>query len=61
VVLISLSLNLAIAWVLFLQSNRLVSFLGQGGIRAFSKVISMLLAAIGVRMVLTGILQVLGR
>lgn len=60
IVLISLALNLGVAWLLFLQSNRVVAFLGLGGVRAFSKVISMLLAAIGVRMVLTGIIEVLG-
>ncbi|MEW6034798.1 MAG: MarC family protein [Chloroflexota bacterium] len=59
VVLVSLALNLLAAWLLFLQSNRVVAFLGQGGVRAFSKVMSLLLAAIGVKMVFVGISQVL--
>jgi multiple antibiotic resistance protein len=55
IVLISLATNLVVAWLVFLQSNRLVKFLGQGGVRAFSKVMSLLLAAIGVRMIFVGI------
>ena len=55
VVLLSLAVNLVIAWLVFLQSNRVVAFLGQGGVRAFSKVMSLLLAAIGVRMIFVGI------
>ena len=55
VVLLSLTVNLIIAWLVLLQSNRLVAFVGHGGVRAFSKVMSLLLAAIGVRMIFVGI------
>jgi multiple antibiotic resistance protein len=61
VVLTSLAVNLVVAWMVFLQSNRLVKFLGQGGVRAFSKVMSLLLAAIGVRMIFVGIALVFPR
>lgn len=59
-VLISLALNLFVTWVLFMQSSRLVRFLGRGGVRAFSKVMSLLLAAIGVSMITVGIKAVFG-
>jgi multiple antibiotic resistance protein len=60
IVLVSLALNLLLAWVVFWQGGLLTRFLGKGGLRAFSKVRSLLLAAIGVRMVLEGIVRVLG-
>lgn len=55
VVLLALAVNLLVAWLLFLQSNRVVAFLGRGGVRAVSKVMSLLLAAIGVKMIFIGI------
>ncbi len=60
IVLVSFILNLAIAWLLFAQANRVVAFLGQGGVRAISKVVSLFLAAIAIKMIRQGILQVLG-
>jgi multiple antibiotic resistance protein len=54
-VLISFALNMLIAWVIFLVSNRLSRFLGQGGIKAVSQVFNLLLAAIGVSMILRGL------
>jgi multiple antibiotic resistance protein len=54
-VLISFALNMAIAWVIFLLSNQLSKFLGQGGIKAVSQVFNLLLAAIGVTMILRGL------
>lgn len=60
IVLISFVLNLAIAWLLFAQANRVVAFLGQGGVRATSKVVSLFLAAIAIKMIRQGVLQVLG-
>ncbi|MBI2858799.1 MAG: MarC family protein [Chloroflexi bacterium] len=58
VLLLSLGVNLLVAWVIFLNSHRMVALLGTGGVRAFSKVMSLLLAAIGVRMVFVGISQI---
>jgi len=60
IVLVSFMLNLAIAWLLFAQANRVVAFLGQGGVRATSKIVSLFLAAIAIKMIRQGILQVLG-
>jgi multiple antibiotic resistance protein len=54
-VLISFALNMVIAWVIFILSNRLARFLGQGGIKAVSQVFNLLLAAIGVSMALRGL------
>jgi multiple antibiotic resistance protein len=60
IVVISFIVNLAIGWALFTQANRVVRFLGQGGVRATSKVVSLLLAAIAVKMIRQGVLEVLG-
>ena len=46
VVLGAFVLNLAFAWLVFAQANRVASFLGAGGLRAASKIASLLLAAI---------------
>jgi len=60
IVLVSFIINLVIGWLLFSQANRVVSFLGQGGVRAVSKVVSLFLAAIAIKMIRQGVLQVLG-
>jgi len=60
IVIFSFIVNLAIAWLLFAQANRVVAFLGQGGVRATSKIVSLFLAAIAIKMIRQGILQVLG-
>ncbi|MBM3119208.1 MAG: MarC family protein [Chloroflexi bacterium] len=60
IVIVSFITNLAIAWLLFTQANRVVAFLGQGGVRATSKVVSIFLAAIAIKMIRQGILEVLG-
>jgi multiple antibiotic resistance protein len=58
-VLISFVLNLLIAWGFFLLGNRIVHFMGKGGLRAISNVFNLLLAAIAVAMVIRG-LEMLG-
>jgi multiple antibiotic resistance protein len=60
IVVVSFIINLAIAWVLLAQANRVVGFLGQGGVRATSKVVSLFLAAIAIKMVREGIMAMLG-
>jgi multiple antibiotic resistance protein len=60
IVIISFIINLAIGWLLFAQANRVVRFLGQGGVRATSKIISLFLAAIAIKMIRQGVLQVWG-
>ena len=55
--LVSLSfiLNILIAWGIFLLGNKIISFLGKGGLRAVSSVFSLLLAAIAVSMIIRGL------
>jgi multiple antibiotic resistance protein len=60
IVVVSFIINLAIGWVLFTQASRVMRFLGQGGVKATSKVVSLLLAAIAIKMIRQGIMQVLG-
>lgn len=64
-VLLSFVLNMLITWSIFLSSNQIVQFMGQGGLKATSKVFSLLLAAIAVSMIihglsLTGIISIAG-
>jgi multiple antibiotic resistance protein len=54
-VLLSFALNLLIAWAIFLASNQIVRFIGQGGLKAWSRVFSLLLAAIAVSMIIQGL------
>ena len=54
-VLISFTVNLLVAWLIFLASNQVVRFLGQGGLKAISRIFSLLLAAIGVTMIIRGL------
>lgn len=54
-VLLSFALNLLIAWVIFMSSDHIVRFMGQGGLKAVSKVFSLLLAAIAVSMIIKGL------
>ena len=58
-VLVSFALNMVIAWCIFMAGNRIARFLGRGGLRAFSRIFSLLLAAIAVSMVING-LELLG-
>ena len=60
IVIVSFIINLAIAWLLFAQANRVVAFLGQGGVRATSKVVGLFLAAIAIKMIRQGVLGILG-
>lgn len=53
-VLISFALNMLITWVIFLWGGRITRFIGQGGLRAISRVFSLLLAAIAVSMIIQG-------
>jgi len=60
IVIVSFVLNLAIAWALFAQANRVVAFLGKGGVSAASKVVSLFLAAIAIKMIRQGLLGIFG-
>ena len=54
-VLISFVLNMLITWGVFMFSSYFVRFMGEGGLKASSKVFSLLLAAIAVSMIIHGI------
>jgi multiple antibiotic resistance protein len=54
-VLVAYMVNMLICWLIFLASNRIMKFLGHGGLKAISKVFSLLLAAIAVNMVIKGL------
>jgi multiple antibiotic resistance protein len=54
-VLISFALNMLITWIIFILSQRIAGFMGEGGLRATSRVFSLLLAAIGVSMIIRGL------
>jgi len=58
-VLISFVLNIGIVYAIFILSNQIIRILGKGGIKAFSRVAALLLAAIAVNMVIRG-LEMLG-
>ena len=51
----SLVVNLIIVWAIFSSAGRIISFLGEGGARATSKVVSLFLAAIAVMIIRRGI------
>lgn len=54
-VLITFMVNLLITWLIFLASNLFIRLLGQGGLKAISRVFSLLLAAIAVSMIVRGL------
>lgn len=60
VVLSALLINLALTWVILSQGQRVASFLGHGGQRAATKIASLLLAAIAIKMVRSGISGMFG-
>jgi multiple antibiotic resistance protein len=54
-VLLSFALNMLVTWVIFLQTNQIVRFMGRQGLTAVSRVFSLLLAAIAVSMIFRGL------
>jgi multiple antibiotic resistance protein len=54
-VLLSFTLNMLIAWGIFMAGNQIAHFLGQGGLKAISKIFSLLLTAIAVSMIINGL------
>ena len=59
IVVIAFILNLALTWLLFAQANRIVAFFGDGGVKAASKIASLFLAAIAIKMIRQGVFQIL--
>ena len=55
VVLPAFVANIALAWAVFLLAGVFAAFLGKGGLQALSKVSHLFLAAIAVRLIVTGL------
>jgi multiple antibiotic resistance protein len=53
---VSLVINMLIVWITLAKANFIMNLMGAGGTRAFSKIMYILLAAIGVMMVRRGIM-----
>jgi multiple antibiotic resistance protein len=58
-VIVAFIVNLAIVWLLISQINRVMRFLGQAGAKVISKIIGLFLAAIAVKMISQGVLEIL--
>ncbi|HTF99550.1 MAG TPA: MarC family protein [Nitrospirota bacterium] len=56
-VILSLIVNLLLAWIIFSQSERIIGFIGISGSRAFAKVASLILAAFAVMLIRSGIFK----
>ena len=59
-VVISLTVNILLAWLIFAQADRIIGLIGINGSRALAKVASLLLAAIAVKMIRSGIAVLAG-
>jgi multiple antibiotic resistance protein len=60
-VILSLVVNLLLAWIIFAQAERIIRIIGMSGSRAFAKVVSLILAAFAVKMIRVGIFRFLER
>ncbi len=58
-VIMSLILNLFIAWLILYNADSIIRLMGINGSRAFAKVSSLLLAAIAVKLIRTGIFKII--
>jgi len=58
VVLLAFTLNMIATWLILFFGNKVAGFLGRGGMKAFSKIASLLLAAIAVRLMVMGLTDV---
>jgi multiple antibiotic resistance protein len=58
-VVLSLIINLLIAWIILAQADRIIRFFGISGSRAFAKVMALILAAFAVKMIRSGMLAIL--
>jgi len=56
---VSLAINMLIVWITLVKADLIMKLMGSSGTRAFSKIMYILLAAIGVMMVRRGILGLL--
>ena len=53
--------NMAVAWVVFRYAQRIASVLGEGGLLAFAKVAYLLMAAIAVKIISEGVMDILAK
>jgi len=60
-VVLSLIVNLLIAWLIFSQAERIIRLIGLSGSRAFAKVASLILAAFAVKMIRSGVFLLAGK
>jgi len=60
-VILSLVVNILLAWAIFSQADRIIRIIGISGSRAFAKIAALLLAAIAVKMIRSGIFTLIGR
>jgi len=58
-VILSLVVNIMLAWLIFAQADRIIKLIGINGSRAFAKVAALLLAAIAVKMIRSGIFKLI--
>ncbi len=58
-VLLSLTVNILIAWLIFSQAERIIKFIGINGSRAFAKIMALILAAFAVKMIRSGAFKLL--
>jgi multiple antibiotic resistance protein len=58
---VSLVVNMVMVWITLVKADFIIRLMGQAGTRAFSKIMYILLAAIGVMMVRKGLMGVLLR
>ena len=56
-VILSLVVNILFAWFIFAQADRIIKLIGINGSRAFAKVAALLLAAIAVKLIRSGIFK----
>ncbi len=59
-VILSLIVNILLAWVIFAQADRIIRLIGISGSRAFAKIAALLLAAIAVKMIRSGVFTLVG-
>ena len=60
-VILSLIVNILLAWAIFSQADRIIKLIGISGSRAFAKVAALLLAAIAVKMIRSGVFTLIGK
>lgn len=59
-VILSLILNLILAWIIFNRAEVIIRLIGINGARAFAKIASLLLAAIAVKFIRMGMFKIMG-